>query len=123
MKQGDQDAAEAGRAGSCPAITFTVPRPATGSGCPVANHNGASAPVRRTTKKRRNGTSAQPMRIAMLGTSNKTSELALRERLAFPPYDLAPAVAALGDAVPHGIILSTCQRVEIYVAAPTLAGV
>jgi glutamyl-tRNA reductase len=59
----------------------------------------------------------------MLGTSNKTSELALRERLAFPPYDLAPAVACLGDAVPHGIILSTCQRVEIYVAAPTLAGV
>lgn len=117
------DAAEAGRAANCPSITFTVPRPVTGSGCPVTDHQASSAPVRRTTRKRRNGASAQPMRIAMLGTSNKTSELALRERLAFPPYDLAPAVACLGDAVPHGIILSTCQRVEIYVAAPTLAGV
>ena len=68
MKQGEMDAAEAGRAASCPSITFTVPRLVTGSGCPVTDHQVSSAPVRRTTKKRRNGASAQPMRIAMLGT-------------------------------------------------------
>jgi glutamyl-tRNA reductase len=123
MKQGEVDATEAGRAGDCPSVTFTVPRPTTGAGCPVTDRGPASAPPVRTSKRRRNGSSDHPMRIAVLGTSNRTSELALRERLAFPPYDLAPAVAVLGDSVPHCVILSTCQRVEIYVAAPTLAGV
>ncbi len=117
------DAAEPGRAETPRSITFTVPRPITGSGCPVTDHRASSVPAVRTTKRRRNGASADPMRIAVLGTSNRTSELALRERMAFPPFDLPPAVAVLGDRVRHCVILSTCQRVEVYVAAPALAGV
>ncbi len=64
-----------------------------------------------------------PMRIAVLGTSNKTSPLELRERLAFPAYEMGAALDAMKAHVPEGAILSTCHRVELYAAAPSLAGV
>ena len=122
MKQGDQGTAAARRAGILPPSSFTVPRPLSGNGCPMANHEAPTA-IAPATRRGRQPKPSQRMRIAMLGTSNKASQLDLRERLAFPPFDLAPAVAALGTYVAHGVILSTCQRVEIYAAAPTLTGV
>jgi glutamyl-tRNA reductase len=61
-----------------------------------------------------------PMRIALLGTSSKTSPLELRERLAFSPHELGPALDAMKAYVPEGAILSTCHRVELYAAAPSL---
>jgi glutamyl-tRNA reductase len=63
------------------------------------------------------------MHIALLGTSNKMSPLDLRERLAFSPHELGPALEAMAAHVPEGTILSTCHRVELYAAAPSLAGV
>jgi glutamyl-tRNA reductase len=63
------------------------------------------------------------MRIALLGANSKTAPLDLRERLAFPPCDIAPALEAMRAHVPEGVILSTCQRVELYAAAPSLRGV
>jgi glutamyl-tRNA reductase len=63
------------------------------------------------------------MHIALLGTSNKTSPLDLRERLAFSAHELGPALEAMAAHVPEGTILSTCHRVELYAAAPSLAGV
>jgi glutamyl-tRNA reductase len=64
-----------------------------------------------------------PMHIALLGTSNKTSPIDLRERLAFSPHEVGPALEAMREYVPEGTILSTCHRVELYAAAPTLRGV
>ena len=61
-----------------------------------------------------------PMRIAVLGTSNRTSPLDLRERLAFPPNELCGALQAMRDYVPEGAIVSTCHRVELYAAADSL---
>ena len=65
-------------------------------------------------------TARGPMRIAVLGTTNKTSTLDLRERLAFLPHELGPALEAMKAHVPEGAILSTCHRVELYAAAPSL---
>lgn len=60
------------------------------------------------------------MRIAMLGVTNKTAPLSLRERLAFLPQELGPALDAMKARVPEGAILSTCHRTELYTAAPSL---
>ena len=68
-------------------------------------------------------TARGPMRIAVLGTTNKTSTLDLRERLAFLPHELGPALEAMKAHVPEGAILSTCHRVELYAAAPSLGRV
>lgn len=61
-----------------------------------------------------------PTRIALLGTSIRTSPLDLRERLAFPPNELGAALEAMKERVPQGAILSTCHRVELYAAADSL---
>ena len=58
------------------------------------------------------------MEILVVGTSYKTAPLTLRERLAFPPWALGPALDELAAVVPEGVILSTCHRVELYAAAP-----
>ena len=57
------------------------------------------------------------MQIVALGLNHKRTPLALRERLAFPPCDLGPALGAMRRYVPEGAILSTCHRVELYAAA------
>jgi glutamyl-tRNA reductase len=62
------------------------------------------------------------MRIALLGASNKRTSLDCRERIAFPPCDVGPALDAMKSYVPEGAILSTCHRVELYAAAPSAAG-
>jgi glutamyl-tRNA reductase len=54
--------------------------------------------------------------IAIAGVSHRTADLPLREALAFPKEHLAAALARLrGEAALSGaMILSTCNRVEIY---------
>jgi glutamyl-tRNA reductase len=54
------------------------------------------------------------MLVMALGLSYKTAPLALMERMVFPPEALPSALAALREHSAHGIILSTCNRVEIY---------
>jgi glutamyl-tRNA reductase len=56
------------------------------------------------------------MQIIALGLSNKRTPLALRERLAFPPNELSDALDGLKRHVGEGVILSTCNRVELYAA-------
>ncbi|MBP8132258.1 MAG: glutamyl-tRNA reductase [Candidatus Hydrogenedentes bacterium] len=60
------------------------------------------------------------MTIALTGISHHTSPLALRERLAFPEARLEAALRALKKRLPDGgaVILSTCNRVELYVRDP-----
>jgi len=56
--------------------------------------------------------------VVVLGLNYRRATLALREDLAFPPYDLEASLEAMRRYVPEGAILSTCHRVELYAAAP-----
>ncbi len=60
------------------------------------------------------------MSIVLLGMNHKTAPVEMRERLAF---DRESVIAALGhlidhDALEEGLILSTCNRVEVVASAP-----
>ena len=60
------------------------------------------------------------MRILTLGLNHATAPLALRERVAIPSEHLASTLGALtgafADSLPHAVVLSTCNRTEIYAA-------
>jgi len=59
------------------------------------------------------------MTLAVAGISHHTSNISLRERLAFEEEAIAPALHKLKKRFPTGgaVILSTCNRVEVYVRA------
>lgn len=56
------------------------------------------------------------MKIVVLGLNHRTAPLEMRERLAFPERALGDALKKLLDHqhIREGVILSTCNRVEIY---------
>jgi len=60
--------------------------------------------------------------VLALGLNHTTAPLDLRGRLAFGPERLVPALHGLRDrlqrAVPEAALVSTCNRTELYVAAP-----
>ncbi len=58
------------------------------------------------------------IKLAMVGCSHSQSSLAARERLAFSPTQTADALAAwhAGHAETEAVLLSTCNRVELYTA-------
>ncbi len=60
------------------------------------------------------------MRLITLGINHATAPLALRERVAIPSEQLAATLAALSaDFAPdlrHAVVLSTCNRTELYAA-------
>jgi len=60
------------------------------------------------------------MRIRVVGVNHKTAPLPVRERLAFDEPRTAAALAELKQLYPHGqfVLLSTCNRTELYSAAP-----
>lgn len=62
------------------------------------------------------------MNIVLVGLSHKTAPLEMRERLAFPEALISDALGLLVDQtiVEEGLIVSTCNRVEII--ASTAAG-
>ena len=59
------------------------------------------------------------MKLLITGVSHKTAPVEMREGLAFREEALAEALADLQsrDGVEEALILSTCNRVEIMVAA------
>lgn len=59
------------------------------------------------------------MQILCLGLSHHTAPVELRERFAIPDGELAAAAADLSrvEGVREAVIVSTCNRVEFYVAA------
>jgi glutamyl-tRNA reductase len=59
------------------------------------------------------------MHLLLLGVSHRTAPVDLRERLDFASRDLGAAAEALGarPATAEGVVLSTCNRAELYVAA------
>src|SRR3990172_2725121 len=58
------------------------------------------------------------IKLAMVGCSHRQSSLAARERLAFSPSQAADALAAwrASHAETEAVLLSTCNRVELYTA-------
>lgn len=60
------------------------------------------------------------MNIVLIGLSHKTAPVEMREQLAFNESRLPDALAALVDQeiVDEGLIVSTCNRVELLASAP-----
>jgi len=56
------------------------------------------------------------MSIIVVGLNHRTADIEMRERLAFPQEKLSDALKTLISIkeISEGIILSTCNRVEIY---------
>ena len=63
------------------------------------------------------------MSVFTLGLNHTTAPLDLRGRLAFAPEQMAPALQSLRERLqlsgPEAALVSTCNRTELYVAAPT----
>ena len=64
------------------------------------------------------------MFIGVLGLNHRTAPVELRERLAFSNGELPVALRQVRDflRIPECVILSTCNRVELYAALPELDG-
>src|SRR5436190_19970507 len=62
--------------------------------------------------------------IGVLGLNHRTAPVEFRERVAFQEGRLADALGALRRdvGVPECVILSTCNRVELYTALPATDG-
>ena len=59
------------------------------------------------------------MTIVVAGLSHYTAPLDLRDQLAITSGNLSHALEALRDVMGHGVILSTCNRSEVYTLAPS----
>lgn len=60
------------------------------------------------------------MSVVVIGLSHRSAPVELRERFAFPENHIPDALARLraSGLVTEGVVLSTCNRVEIYAATP-----
>ncbi len=56
--------------------------------------------------------------LLLAGMSHKTAPLHVRERLAFPAEEILSLLPVLRDRFGPCVILSTCNRSEVYVSAP-----
>jgi glutamyl-tRNA reductase len=67
------------------------------------------------------------MHILCLGLNHQTANLGIREKLAFSETDIKASLSLLSngdgfrDSLKEMVILSTCNRVEIYAASPELS--
>jgi len=57
------------------------------------------------------------MHLCVLGVNHSSTPVAFREKLAINTGSLGDALVSLRNYIAHGIILSTCNRTEIYHAA------
>jgi glutamyl-tRNA reductase len=64
------------------------------------------------------------MQLTLVGLSHKTAPIEIREKLTFPAATMGEALAALSasDAVSEALILSTCNRTEVYAVGADGAG-
>ncbi len=59
------------------------------------------------------------MEIVVVGVNHKAAPVQVREHLAFTPSQMEAALAALREKTPEAVILSTCNRTEIYAVVPS----
>ncbi|MGY8733901.1 MAG: glutamyl-tRNA reductase, partial [Pirellulales bacterium] len=59
------------------------------------------------------------MKVQMIGCSHHNTDVAFREKLAFQPTQVATALAQIRALFPRteAVLLSTCNRMELYTAA------
>src|SRR5690349_4092253 len=64
------------------------------------------------------------MNIIVVGLSHKTAPVQIREKVAFAPTQMEKPLQALVSLpdITEAIIVSTCNRVEIYVTSRDIAG-
>lgn len=64
------------------------------------------------------------MNIVVVGLSHKTANVEVREKLAFAPTQMEKPLGMLVglDGITEGVIVSTCNRVEVYVTTRDIAG-
>ncbi len=64
------------------------------------------------------------MNIVVVGLSHKTATVEIREKVAFSPIQMEKPLAALLalEDITEAVIVSTCNRVEIYVTTRDIAG-
>ena len=60
------------------------------------------------------------MRLVVIGVNHKTAPVALRERLALVGDDVNTALEQLERFTDGSIIVSTCNRTEIYALVPQI---
>lgn len=58
------------------------------------------------------------MQLLVIGLNHKTAPVAMREQLAFGVEDTPIALSQLGALTDGAVILSTCNRTELYALAP-----
>jgi glutamyl-tRNA reductase len=60
------------------------------------------------------------MNVVLVGLSHKTAPLEMRERMAFGDSHVGDALSALvdHDSIDEGLIISTCNRVELLASSP-----
>jgi glutamyl-tRNA reductase len=65
------------------------------------------------------------MQLQLVGCSHHSSSVEIRERLAFAPEQVQEALELLGKRFPEAeaVLLSTCNRVELYLAAEDFGAV
>lgn len=61
----------------------------------------------------------QQLHVVLVGLSHKTASLEIRERVSFSSQQLPNALASLSTRLEGGVILSTCNRTEIYTVSAT----
>lgn len=61
------------------------------------------------------------MELLCIGLSHRTAPLAVRERLALPAGLQAELLTRLAQSPREALLVSTCNRVELYLAAPDMA--
>ena len=54
------------------------------------------------------------MHVILTGVNHQTAPVAVREKIAILPESLPGALAKLGERLPSGVVLSTCNRTEVY---------
>lgn len=57
------------------------------------------------------------MSILIVGVNHKTAPVAIREKVSFAPDSMSAALRSAHQVVPENLILSTCNRTEIYAAS------
>ena len=55
--------------------------------------------------------------ILVVGLNHNTAPVAVRERVTFPKEGMERALTSLTERVGEGVILSTCNRTEVYCAS------
>ncbi|WP_047856029.1 glutamyl-tRNA reductase [Archangium gephyra] len=61
------------------------------------------------------------MELLCIGLSYRTAPLTVRERLALPGEQQVELLRRLGQAPAEALLISTCNRVELYLASPDVA--